>query len=85
MFEPLLFHLFLLYPTIGIINFSLKTIKHLFSFINFSDKHFLVVVILCVETFFHILHFFNKSETGKQTCLSLIPLHSMVNLVNQFD
>lgn len=78
MFEPLLFHLFLLYPTIGIINFSLKTINHIFSFINFSDKHFLVVVILCVETFFHILHFFNKSETGKQTCLSLIPLHSMV-------
>ena len=84
MFEPLLFHLFFLYSAIRMINFSLKTFKLIISSLlsSFSNRYLFVVIILSFETFFHLFYFMNKSENfiGKKTSLSLIPLHSMVNI-----
>jgi len=80
MFEPLLFHLFLLYSAIRMINFSLTSFKMIISSNLLSNRHFFAVSILCFETFFHIIYFSYKSEdfNGIQKSVSLIPLHSMV-------
>jgi len=81
MFEPLLLHLFLLYSSISLINFSMNYLKQLLAKIIFLDKVFLVLAVLLLETFSHIYFLYFKSQQiqGNEIEIKcLIPLHTMV-------
>ena len=83
MFEPLLLHLFLLYSSISLINFSMNYLKQILAKIIFLDKVFLVLDVLLLETFSHIYFLYFKSQQiqGNEIEINcLIPLHTMVRI-----
>ena len=81
MFEPLLLHLFLLYSSISLINFSKNYLKKFLAKIIFLDKVFLVLAVLLLETLSHIYFLYFKSQQIEGTEIEikcLIPIHTMV-------
>ena len=83
MFEPLLLHLFLLYSSINIMSFIVKTLRKIFSLLFSIDKFSIVLISLFVETISHLYFILqSKSETVGTYSSSLIPLHSLVRNSN---
>ena len=78
MFEPLLFHLFLLYSSLSLVDGLLKYARSLA-----LGKILFVSFLLFVETFSHVYVYIKIPNTESSTN-SLLPVHMVVRTVS-FD